>query len=86
VLTRLLDGKRAADIAADLVVSQSTVRNHLSSIYAKLRVNGQVDLIRTLRRDAATSLRTRSVNGQWVGQPRVRARPAPGMRHIQPGQ
>jgi DNA-binding CsgD family transcriptional regulator len=25
------------------------VRNHLSSIYAKLRVNGQVDLIRTLR-------------------------------------
>ena len=35
--------------AADLVVSQSTVRNHLSSIYAKLRVDGQVDLIRTLR-------------------------------------
>jgi DNA-binding CsgD family transcriptional regulator/PAS domain-containing protein len=49
VLTRLLDGQRAADIAADLVVSQSTVRNHLSAIYAKLRVNGQVDLIRTLK-------------------------------------
>ena len=49
VLTRLLDGQRAAAIAADLFVSQSTVRNHLSSIYAKLRVNGQVDLIRTLR-------------------------------------
>jgi DNA-binding CsgD family transcriptional regulator len=49
VLTRLLDGQRAAAIAADLVVSQSTVRNHLSSIYAKLRVDGQVDLIRTLR-------------------------------------
>jgi DNA-binding CsgD family transcriptional regulator len=49
VLTRLLDGQRAAGIASDLVVSQSTVRNHLSSIYAKLRVDGQVDLIRTLR-------------------------------------
>jgi DNA-binding CsgD family transcriptional regulator len=49
VLTRLLDGQRAAAIAADLFVSQSTVRNHLSSIYAKLQVNGQVDLIRTLR-------------------------------------
>jgi DNA-binding CsgD family transcriptional regulator/PAS domain-containing protein len=51
VLTRLLDGQRAADIAQDLVVSPSTVRNHLSSIYAKLRVNGQVDLIRTMRRE-----------------------------------
>jgi DNA-binding CsgD family transcriptional regulator len=51
VLTRLLDGQRAAAIASDLVVSQSTVRNHLSSIYAKLRVDGQVDLIRTLRRE-----------------------------------
>jgi DNA-binding CsgD family transcriptional regulator len=49
VLSRLLDGQRAAAIASDLVVSQSTVRNHLSSIYAKLRVDGQVDLIRTLR-------------------------------------
>ena len=49
VLTRLLEGKRAAAIADDLVVSQSTVRNHLSSIYAKLRVDGQIDLIRTLR-------------------------------------
>lgn len=49
VLTRLLEGQRAAGIASDLVVSQSTVRNHLSSIYAKLRVDGQVDLIRTLR-------------------------------------
>jgi len=54
VLTRLLDGQRAAAIAEDLFVSQSTVRNHLSSIYAKLRVNGQVDLIRTLRRETTT--------------------------------
>jgi DNA-binding NarL/FixJ family response regulator len=52
VLTRLLDGQRPAAIAKDLMVSPSTVRNQLSSIYAKLRVNGQVDLIRTLRREA----------------------------------
>jgi DNA-binding NarL/FixJ family response regulator len=54
VLTRLLDGQRAAAIADDLVVSQSTVRNHLSSIYAKLRVDGQVDLIRTLRAETTS--------------------------------
>jgi DNA-binding CsgD family transcriptional regulator len=37
------------------MVSPSTVRNHLSSIYAKLRVDGQVDLIRTLRRETPAS-------------------------------
>ncbi len=55
VLTRLLDGQRAAAIAGDLFVSQSTVRNHLSSIYAKLRVDGQVDLLRTLRSETPAS-------------------------------
>jgi DNA-binding CsgD family transcriptional regulator/PAS domain-containing protein len=50
VLTRLLDGQRVPAIAAGLYVSQSTVRNHLSSIYAKLGVHSQVDLIRLIRR------------------------------------
>jgi DNA-binding CsgD family transcriptional regulator len=50
VLTRLLDGQRVTAIAADLYVSPSTVRNHLSSIYAKLGVHSQVDLIRLIRR------------------------------------
>jgi DNA-binding CsgD family transcriptional regulator/PAS domain-containing protein len=49
VLTRLLDGQRIPAIAASLYVSQSTVRNHLSSIYAKLGVHSQVDLIRLIR-------------------------------------
>jgi DNA-binding CsgD family transcriptional regulator len=50
VLTRLLDGQRIPAIAADLFLSQSTVRNHLSSIYAKLGVHSQVDLMRLVRR------------------------------------
>jgi DNA-binding NarL/FixJ family response regulator len=50
VLTRLVDGQRVSAIAADLFVSQSTVRNHLSSIYAKLGVHSQVDLVRLVRR------------------------------------
>jgi DNA-binding CsgD family transcriptional regulator/PAS domain-containing protein len=50
VLTHLLEGQRISAIAADLYVSQSTVRNHLSSIYAKLGVHSQVDLVRLIRR------------------------------------
>jgi DNA-binding NarL/FixJ family response regulator len=49
ILSRLLDGQRVPAIAAELFVSPSTVRNHLSSIYARLGVRGQVDLIRLLR-------------------------------------
>jgi DNA-binding NarL/FixJ family response regulator len=49
VLVLLLEGERVASIAADLYVSQSTVRNHLSSIFSKLGVHSQAHLIRQLR-------------------------------------
>ncbi len=49
VLARLMDGDRVPSIAADLFVSQSTVRHHLSSIFSKLGVHSQAELIRYLR-------------------------------------
>jgi DNA-binding NarL/FixJ family response regulator len=49
VLTRLLDGQRVASIAAELFVSQSTVRNHLSAIFRKVGVHSQAALLRRLR-------------------------------------
>jgi DNA-binding NarL/FixJ family response regulator len=50
VLARLTDGQRIPAIAADLLVSQGTIRDHLASIYAKLGVRRQADLIRLVRR------------------------------------
>jgi DNA-binding NarL/FixJ family response regulator len=49
ILRRLLDGDRVPAIARDLYVSASTVRNHLSSIFRKLGVHSQEELLRLLR-------------------------------------
>jgi DNA-binding CsgD family transcriptional regulator len=49
VLTHLLEGDRPPGIAAKLFLSQSTVRNHLSSIFARLGVNSQQELINLFR-------------------------------------
>jgi PAS domain S-box-containing protein len=51
VLVRLVNGDRVQSIAADLFVSQSTVRHHLSSIFSKFEVHSQAELIRRLRHD-----------------------------------
>jgi DNA-binding NarL/FixJ family response regulator len=45
VLDRLRDGERVHTIADALFVSQSTVRNHLSSIFKKVGVHSQAELL-----------------------------------------
>jgi PAS domain S-box-containing protein len=49
VVKLLLRGDRVPVIARQLYVSQSTVRNHLSSVFRKLRVRSQQELIVLLR-------------------------------------
>ncbi|MDT0260082.1 PAS domain S-box protein [Jatrophihabitans lederbergiae] len=49
VVRRLLDGDRVPAIADQLFISQSTIRNHLSSVFRKLRVRSQQELIELLR-------------------------------------
>lgn len=55
VLARLVGGSRVSRIASDLFISPNTVRNHLKSIYRKLDVSSQselIDWVRSLREDA----------------------------------
>jgi DNA-binding CsgD family transcriptional regulator len=49
IVGRLMAGDRAPAIAAALFISQSTVRNHLSSVFGKLRVGSQQELVALLR-------------------------------------
>jgi DNA-binding NarL/FixJ family response regulator len=50
IVTLLLDGERAPAIATKLFVSQSTVRNHLGSVFAKLGVTSQQGLLDAIRK------------------------------------
>jgi DNA-binding CsgD family transcriptional regulator/PAS domain-containing protein len=50
ILSRLIRGERVPTIARELFISQSTVRNHLASIYAKFDVHSQAELLALLRR------------------------------------
>jgi DNA-binding CsgD family transcriptional regulator len=45
ILRRVVAGVRVPDIARDLVITESTVRNHLSSIYRKVGVHSQSELM-----------------------------------------
>lgn len=49
VLSKLLGGDRVPTIAAQLHISQNTVRNHLKSMYRKLGVGSQTELINLMR-------------------------------------
>jgi DNA-binding CsgD family transcriptional regulator len=50
ILTRFIRGERVEEIAADLYLSPSTVRNHLSAIYKKFGVHSQTELLAKLLR------------------------------------
>ena len=45
IVSRILNGDRVPAIARALYLGQSTVRNHLTAVYRKLRVNSQQELI-----------------------------------------
>lgn len=49
VLTQLVSGSRVPDIAGALHISPNTVRNHLKSIFRKVGVGGQGELIHRVR-------------------------------------
>jgi DNA-binding NarL/FixJ family response regulator len=49
VLSRLVSGQRVPSIAEQLHISPNTVRNHLKSMYSKLVVGTQADLIERVR-------------------------------------
>lgn len=55
VLERLRTGLRVATIARELSISPNTVRNHLKSIYRKLGVRSQTELLEQLRGEECTS-------------------------------
>lgn len=49
ILSRLVGGARVPTIASDLFLSQSTVRNHLATIFRKFGVHSQAELLTALR-------------------------------------
>jgi PAS domain S-box-containing protein len=51
ILTELRAGRRGSDIARSLNLAQSTVRNHLASVYRKVGVDSQVGLLAVLNRN-----------------------------------
>jgi PAS domain S-box-containing protein len=49
ILAELVEGKRVPAIAKDLFISPHTVRNHLKSMFRKLGLSNQADLIEYVR-------------------------------------
>jgi len=59
IASRLVQGERVATIAAEMYLSQSTVRNHLSAIFQKFGVHSQPELLALWRADARGKSPTR---------------------------
>jgi DNA-binding CsgD family transcriptional regulator len=57
IVMRLMNGDRVPAIAESLFLSPSTVRNHLSAVFRKMRVGSQQELIHRLRRTDVPSSR-----------------------------
>jgi DNA-binding CsgD family transcriptional regulator len=55
IVSRLLAGDRVPAIARQLFLAQSTVRNHLSAVFAKLGVRSQQELIVLMRQSLSGS-------------------------------
>jgi DNA-binding NarL/FixJ family response regulator len=53
IVNALAAGERVTMIAERMFVSESTVRNHLSSVYWQLGVRSQPELLRLLRGSAS---------------------------------
>ena len=56
IVQLLVAGNRVSSIARSLFISQHTVRNHLQSVYRKVEVSSQAELIETLKASARPSL------------------------------
>lgn len=55
ILRRLSRGERVPTIANALFVSQSTVRNHLATIFQKFGVHSQAELLEVVREQGPTT-------------------------------
>jgi DNA-binding CsgD family transcriptional regulator len=49
IVQLFMDGNRVSNIASTLFISQHTVRNHLQSVFRKLEVSSQAELIEKLK-------------------------------------
>jgi len=55
IVLRLAFGDRVRTIAEDLHLSQSTVRNHLTTVFRKFNVSSQIELLARLRAASAAA-------------------------------
>ncbi|MGA3215075.1 MAG: LuxR C-terminal-related transcriptional regulator [Acidimicrobiales bacterium] len=68
VVTMLLAGDRVPTIARSLFLAQSTVRNHLSSVFKKLGVGSQQELVELLRKKGGGEVVTAPPPRRATGQ------------------